>query len=72
MSVATFHPISQLTKAERVVSQLVAEGRSNGEIAHRLGLSRHTIESHLKHIFVKLAITSRVQLAVLVCTAPAA
>ncbi len=65
MSTTISRPIELLTVAERCVSRLVMEGASNGEIALRLGLSRYTVESHLKHVFVKLDITSRVQLAVL-------
>lgn len=55
-----------LTRAELEVSKLVRDGSSNGEIGRLLGISRHTVESHMKHIFVKLGIGSRVQLAVLV------
>src|SRR5215813_3186102 len=53
----------QLTSAERVVSMLAAEGLSNPAIASRLFISRHTVEAHLKHVFVKLGIGSRVELA---------
>lgn len=52
-----------LTPAEIRIAQLVAEGLSNPEIAQRLFISRHTVESHLKHIFTKLRIGSRVELA---------
>lgn len=54
----------RLTRAELRVVELVAEGHSNPEIAARLHLSRHTIESHLKSVFSKLGVTSRTQLAV--------
>lgn len=53
-----------LTRAERGIADLVSTGASNGEIARSLGISRHTVESHLKHIYVKLQIVSRVQLAI--------
>jgi DNA-binding CsgD family transcriptional regulator len=53
----------QLTSAEQVVSMLVAEGLSNPAIASRLFISRHTVEAHLKHIFLRLGIGSRVELA---------
>lgn len=56
---------AELTPAERVVSTLVAEGLSNPAIAERLFISRHTVEAHLKHIFVKLGIRSRAELAAL-------
>jgi pimeloyl-ACP methyl ester carboxylesterase/DNA-binding CsgD family transcriptional regulator len=52
-----------LTEAERSVAMLVAEGLSNPAIATRLFVSRHTVESHLKHAYAKLGISSRVELA---------
>ncbi|HJT03876.1 MAG TPA: helix-turn-helix transcriptional regulator [Pseudonocardiaceae bacterium] len=52
-----------LTPAELRVVALVAEGTSNAIIAKRLCLSRYTVESHLKHIFVKLRLSSRAALA---------
>lgn len=52
-----------LTPAEEAVSELVAEGLTNREVAEKLYLSPHTVDSHLRHIFRKLDITSRVQLA---------
>ena len=54
-----------LTEAERSVALLVTEGLSNPAIATRLFVSRHTVESHLKHAYVKLGVSSRVQLAAL-------
>jgi len=53
-----------LTAAEQKVARLVAGGLTNSQIAEELYLSRHTVESHLKHIFTKLGIRSRVALAV--------
>ncbi len=52
-----------LTEAEHGVAVLVAEGLSNPAIASRLCVSRHTVESHLKHAYAKLGISSRVELA---------
>jgi DNA-binding CsgD family transcriptional regulator len=57
-----------LTEAERKIAALVAEGLSNPQIAERRYISRHTVESHLKHIYLKLAIGSRVELAKLALT----
>jgi len=54
-----------LTEAEHSVAALVAEGLSNPAIASRLLVSRHTVESHLKHAYAKLGISSRVELAAL-------
>jgi DNA-binding CsgD family transcriptional regulator len=52
-----------LTETERSVALLVAEGYTNRETAARLFLSWHTVDSHLRHIYAKLGIASRVQLA---------
>lgn len=51
-----------LGTAEMRVALLVAEGLSNRQIAEQLFISRHTVESHLKHSFVKLGVRSRVEL----------
>jgi DNA-binding CsgD family transcriptional regulator/tetratricopeptide (TPR) repeat protein len=53
-----------LTSTELRVIALVATGLTNPEVARRLYVSRHTIESHLSHVFAKLGLASRVQLAV--------
>jgi DNA-binding CsgD family transcriptional regulator len=52
-----------LTKGERGVADLVAEGLTNRGVATRLFLSPHTVDAHLRHIFRKLGIASRVELA---------
>ena len=61
-----------LTSTERTVADLVAEGLSNPQIGERLYISRRTVQSHLAHIFTKLDISSRVQLAAEVIRQPAA
>jgi DNA-binding CsgD family transcriptional regulator len=55
-----------LTETERGVAGIIAEGLTNREAAARLYLSPHTIDYHLRQIFRKLAITSRVELTRLV------
>ena len=45
------------------VASLVSDGITNREIADRLFLSPHTVNSHLVHIYTKLAINSRAELA---------
>jgi non-specific serine/threonine protein kinase len=57
-------PGSGLTGRERAIADLVASGMSNREIAEQLVISKRTVDSHAEHIFAKLGITSRVQLAV--------
>jgi DNA-binding CsgD family transcriptional regulator len=56
---------ASLTHGELRVVSLVAQGMSNRSIADELYLSRHTIDAHLKHIYLKLDIHSRVELTVL-------
>jgi transcriptional regulator of acetoin/glycerol metabolism len=54
---------SSLTDTERSVVELVGRGLSNREAAERLFMSRYTVDSHLRSIFRKLDINSRVALA---------
>jgi len=51
-----------LTPTERDVVRLVSEGLGNKEIAARLFVSHRTVETHLTHVYTKLALKSRVQL----------
>jgi DNA-binding CsgD family transcriptional regulator len=55
-----------LTPTEHSVAGLVGEGLSNPQIAERLFVSRRTVQTHVAHIFTKLDIASRAQLAALV------
>ncbi|MFN0280589.1 MAG: helix-turn-helix transcriptional regulator, partial [Kineosporiaceae bacterium] len=48
---------------EHRVATLAASGRSNPEIAQELFVTRRTVETHLTHVFCKLDITARSQLA---------
>ena len=52
-----------LTAREREIAELVAAGRTNREIAEQLVLSTRTIEAHLRNIYAKLDVRSRVELA---------
>jgi predicted ATPase/DNA-binding CsgD family transcriptional regulator len=60
---ASHPPPSGLTPRERGVARLVAEGLSNREVAESLVVTERTVESHLGHIFDKLGLRSRTQLA---------
>jgi DNA-binding NarL/FixJ family response regulator len=53
-----------LSAREWEVAQLIALGRSNKEIAEALVLSSKTVESHVKHIFDKLGVGARAEVAV--------
>ncbi len=55
--------IEGLTPAERRVALLVAEGRTNREVAAALSLGQRTVETHLTHVYAKLGVRSRAELA---------
>ena len=55
-----------LTASQRRVAELVAQGATNREVAAELVVSTHTVDSHLRQVFAKLGIASRVQLATIV------
>ncbi|MET0805452.1 MAG: LuxR C-terminal-related transcriptional regulator [Acidimicrobiales bacterium] len=65
---------ASLTDHEREVARLVAEGLTNAQVAAELYLSPHTVDFHLRQIYRKLNIRTRVQLtrAVLARSSPAA
>jgi DNA-binding NarL/FixJ family response regulator len=52
-----------LTPTEQTVSDLVAEGLTNPQIGERLFVSRRTVQTHLAHVFAKLQMSSRTELA---------
>ncbi|MFF2463038.1 helix-turn-helix transcriptional regulator [Streptomyces mirabilis] len=54
--------LGSLTESERKLIPLVVEGLTNRAIADRLYVSVHTVNTHMKHIFTKLGINSRVEL----------
>jgi DNA-binding CsgD family transcriptional regulator len=53
----------ELTASELAVVRLVTQGATDREVAQRLYISAHTVNSHLRHVFAKLGIRSRVELA---------
>jgi predicted ATPase/class 3 adenylate cyclase/DNA-binding CsgD family transcriptional regulator len=54
---------ASLTPAELDVVRLVSEGLANKDIATRLFVSPRTVQAHLTHVYTKLGLTSRMQLA---------
>ncbi|MFC7446572.1 ATP-binding protein [Rhodococcus daqingensis] len=59
----TTPPTSVLTKREREVADLVAQGLTNRAIAQQLGIAPRTAEGHVEHVLAKLGFTARAQIA---------
>jgi DNA-binding CsgD family transcriptional regulator len=57
--------LETLTKREKQVMFLIADGLSNGEIANQLGISEKTVRNHITHILAKLGVKTRAQLIAL-------
>ena len=55
--------LDELTSQEARIAELVSEGSTNPDIAEHLFISRRTVEYHLSHVFAKLGVTSRTELA---------
>jgi predicted ATPase/DNA-binding NarL/FixJ family response regulator len=60
---AACDPSITLTRREREIAGLIAEGLSNQELAARLVISPRTVEGHVQHILIKLGFASRSQVA---------
>ena len=69
IAVASPPPLTTLSRQEQRVVQLVAEGKTNKEIAADLTLSDNTVRNYIAHIFHKLKISRRAQAAVIVSRA---
>ncbi|HEX2029005.1 MAG TPA: response regulator transcription factor [Nitriliruptorales bacterium] len=54
-------PIGQLTARERQVLEALIGGATNTRIAESLGISRHTVRTHLQNIFAKLGVHNRLE-----------
>src|SRR3546814_14980524 len=58
---ASFQPLEPLTDREKQILVYLANGVSNKEIARRIFVSENTVKFHLKNIYSKLAVSSRLQ-----------
>ncbi len=54
----------RMTSREREIVSLIAEGLANKEIAHKLNISIYTVKSHVHNILEKMALNTRVQIAI--------
>jgi transcriptional regulator of acetoin/glycerol metabolism len=54
--------LAGLTDTERAIAELVAQGLTNRQVAERVFVSRHTVDFHLRSIFRKVDVTSRIEL----------
>ncbi|MEM7338292.1 MAG: response regulator transcription factor [Actinomycetota bacterium] len=59
-------PLDDLTEREREVASLLADGRSNADIARELSLSIFTVKNHVSQILTKLQVKSRTQAAAVI------
>ena len=62
-TVKAFEAVARLSERETQVLALVAEGKSNSDVAGQLGLSDQTVKNHLSRVLLKLGTTSRTQAA---------
>ena len=56
-------PVADLTEREAEVLALIADGRSNAEIAREIGISLKTVQNHVSHVLAKLQVRDRTQAA---------
>jgi ATP/maltotriose-dependent transcriptional regulator MalT len=61
--IAVRTPMDGLTETERRVAALVAQGQTNREVAGAMFVTQNTVQTHIQHIFQKLGVRSRTELA---------
>jgi DNA-binding CsgD family transcriptional regulator len=59
-------PLSLLSRREREIAEFVVRGLTNVQIASASSISRNTVKRHLKHVFEKLNLGSRAELAAII------
>jgi DNA-binding CsgD family transcriptional regulator len=64
-------PVDGLTETERRIAALVAQGHTNRQVATAMFVTENTVQTHVRHIFQKLGLRSRTQLAARLLSAPA-
>ena len=63
-------PVDGLTETERRVAALVTQGHTNREVAAAMFVTENTVQTHIRHIFQKLGVRSRTELAARLLSAP--
>ena len=61
--IAVRAPADGLTGAEHRIATLIAQGRTNRQVAAALFITENTVQTHIRHIFQKLGVRSRTELA---------
>lgn len=69
--IAARTPVDGLTETECRVAALVTQGHTNREVACAMFVTENTVQTHLRHIFQKLGVKSRTELAARLLCAPA-
>jgi DNA-binding NarL/FixJ family response regulator len=62
-------PLSELTSREMEILNFVAAGQQSDEVAEALGISRHTVRTHLQNIMAKFGVRSRTEMVSVACRA---
>jgi DNA-binding NarL/FixJ family response regulator len=71
LSAVSARPLADgLTETQRGVAALVARGQTNREIAAAMFITQNTVQTHIRHIFQKLGVRSRTELAARLLSAP--
>jgi DNA-binding CsgD family transcriptional regulator len=60
----------ELTQAEHRIADLIAQGQTNRQVASTLFVTENTVQTHVRHIFQKLQVRSRTELAAYLLSAP--
>ena len=68
--IAVRMPLEGLTETEGRIAALIARGQTNREIAAAMFVTENTVQTHLRHIFQKLGLRSRTELAARLLTVP--
>lgn len=69
--ISTRVPVGSLTDTERRIAGLVAQGKTNREVASAMFVAENTVQTHVRHIFQKLGVRSRTELTAQLLSASA-